>query len=85
MLCEMGMTAAAVVGKEVEGTVGQVPVAFVVPTAGINGTSAEEVKERVNSRIDPERGLADVIVVQKISLTSKGDVDRAFYRKQVQD
>jgi len=85
MLCEMGMTAAAVVGKEMEGTAGQVPVAFVVPTAGINGTSAEEVKERVNSRIDPERGLADVIVVQKISLTSKGDVDRAFYRKQLED
>ncbi|HEV7648143.1 MAG TPA: AMP-binding protein [Actinophytocola sp.] len=71
LAAQPGVLAAAVVGKPDE-SVGELPVAFVVPVSG--SASAAELMSAVNEQVVPYKQLRDVYFVDSIPVSAAGKV-----------
>jgi len=71
LAAQPGVLAAAVVGKP-DDSVGELPVAFVVPASP--STTAESVMAAINEQVVPYKRLRDVLIVDQIPVSAAGKV-----------
>jgi long-chain acyl-CoA synthetase len=71
LAAQPGVVAAAVVGKP-DASVGELPVAFVVP--GSPSLSADSLMAAVNEQVVPYKRLRDVLLVDQIPVSAAGKV-----------
>ncbi|KAL5232247.1 hypothetical protein ABZP36_031023 [Zizania latifolia] len=75
---------AAVVGKQIEPEIGEIPVAFVAKTEG-SELSEDDVKQFVAKEVIYYKKLREVFFVDKIPKAPSGKILRRELRKQLQD
>jgi long-chain acyl-CoA synthetase len=80
LAAQPGVLAAAVVGKP-DSSVGELPVAFVVPAAG--SVSPEELMASVNEQVVAYKRLRDVYLVDQIPVSAAGKVLKRELRSRL--
>jgi long-chain acyl-CoA synthetase len=75
------VSSAAVVGRQA-GSVGQEPVAFVVPTPGTK-IDGDEVSAFVAERVLPYKKIRDVVVVDQLPTSAAGKILKTKLREQL--
>jgi long-chain acyl-CoA synthetase len=82
LAAQPGVLAAAVVGKP-DASVGELPVAFVVPSSP--STTPESVMAAINEQVVPYKRLRDVLIVDQIPVSAAGKVLKRELRARLRE
>lgn len=82
LAAQPGILAAAVVGKP-DDSVGELPVAFVVPSSP--DTTPEKVMAAINEQVVPYKRLRDVLIVDQIPVSAAGKILKRELRARLRE